>query len=83
MNKQKIPQRLYNLLEDSYRTFYHTVFLKVSKSYVIIPIGLKIKKDSCIGNVSDNFVTSWKLELTKAEVQLMEVLMLEHSRNFT
>ena len=80
MNKGKIPQRLYNLLEDAYRTFYHIVFLEVSKSYGIIPNGLKIKKAACIGNVSENFVTSWKLEFTKAEVQLMEVLILEHVR---
>ena len=44
MNKQKIPQQLYNLLEDVYRTFYHIVFLEVSKSYGIIPSGLKIEK---------------------------------------
>ena len=25
MNKEKIQQRLYNLLEDAYRTFYHSV----------------------------------------------------------
>ena len=42
------------------------VFLEVSKSYGINPNGLKIKKDSFIGNVSKNFVTSWNLELTKA-----------------
>ena len=48
------------------------MFLEVSKSYSIIPNGLKIKKTACIGNVSKNFVTSWNLELTKAEVQLME-----------
>ena len=80
MNREKIPQKLYNLLEDAYRTFYHTVFLEVSKSYCIIPNGLKIKKAACLGNVSKNFVTSWNLELTKAEVQLMEVLILEHVR---
>ena len=33
-----------------------------------------------IGNVSKNFVTSWNLELTKTDVQLMEVLILEHVR---
>ena len=80
MNREKIPQQLYNLLEDAYRTFYHIVFLEVSKSYGIIPNGLKIKKAACIGNVSKNFVTSWNLELTKTEVQLMEVLILEHVR---
>ena len=80
MNKEKIPQRLCNLLEDAYRTFYHIVFLEVSKSYGIIPNGLKIKKAACIGNVSENSVTSWKRELTKAVLQLMEVLILEHVR---
>ena len=80
MNREKIPQQLYNLLEDAYRTFYHIVFLEVSKSYGIIPNGLKIEKAVCIGNVSKNFATSWNLELTKAEVQLMEVLILEHVR---
>ena len=37
MNEEKILQRLYNLLEDAYRTFYHIVFLEVSKSYGVIP----------------------------------------------
>ena len=44
MNKEKISQQLYNLLEDAYRTFCHIVFLEVSKSYGIIINGLKIKK---------------------------------------
>ena len=79
-NKEKISQRLYNLLEDAYSTLYRIVFLEVNKSYGIIPNGLKIKKAACIGNVSENFVTSWKLELTKAEVQLMEALILEYVR---
>ena len=48
MNKEKIPQRLYNLLEDAYGTFYLIVFLEVSKSYGIIPNGLKIKVAACI-----------------------------------
>ena len=57
--------------------FYHIVFLEVSKSHGIIPNRLKIKKAACNANVSENFVTSWNLKLTKA-VQLMEVLILEH-----
>ena len=56
------------------------MFLEVSKSYGIIPNGLQIKKAACIGNVRKNFVTSWNLELRKTEVQLMEVLILEHVR---
>ena len=35
MNREKIPQQLYNLLEDAYRTFYRIVFLEVSKPYGI------------------------------------------------
>ena len=35
------------ILEDAYRTFYHTVFHDVSRSYGIISNGLKIKK-SCL-----------------------------------
>ena len=68
------------IIYDAYRTFYHIVFLEVTKSYGIIPNGLKIKKDACIGNVSKNFVASWDLQLFKAEIQLMEVLILEHVR---
>ena len=30
MNEEKIQQRLYNLLEDAYRTFYEIVFLEVT-----------------------------------------------------
>ena len=63
-----------------YRTFYHIVLIEVGKSYGIIPNGLKFKKAGCIENASKNFVTSWNLELTKAEVQLMEILILEHVR---
>ena len=54
------------------------MFLEVTKTCGIIPNGLKIKKDACIGNVSKNFVASWDLQLFKAEIQLMEILILEH-----
>ena len=57
------------------------MFLEVSKSYGVIPNDLKIKKDACIGNASKNFVTTcWDQELSKAEIQLMEDLILEHVR---
>ena len=72
MNKEKIPQQLYNLSEDSYCVCQgQAVIWYYSKWF-------KIKKAACIGNVSNNFVTFWNLELTGAEVQLMEVLILEH-----
>ena len=56
------------------------LFFKVSKSYGIIPNGLKIKKAAFIGNVRKNSASCWHLELTKAGIQLMEVLILEHVR---
>ena len=52
----QIQQQLYNLLEDAYRTFYQIGFLEFTKSCGIIGNGLKIKKESYIGNVSKNFV---------------------------
>lgn len=52
MKEEKIPQGLYNLLEDGYRTFYQIGFLEFTKSCGIIRNGLKIKKESYIGNVS-------------------------------
>ena len=56
------------------------MFLEVTKSYGIIPNGLKIKKDPCIVNVSKNFVASWDMQLFKAEIRLMEILNLKHVR---
>ena len=51
----KILRQLHNLLEDAYRTFYHIVFLEVSKSCGIIPNGLIIKK-RLVFNASKNFL---------------------------
>ena len=79
-NEQKIQQRLYNFLEHAYRTFSNTVFLEVGESNGIIRNRLNIKKSAFVGNVSKNFLTSWDLELSKAEIQLIQVLILEHVR---
>ena len=78
-NQGKIPQ-LNLFIRRWFKTFYHIVFLEVSKSYGVIPNDLKIKKDACIGNASKNFVTTWDQELSKAEIQLLEDLILEHVR---
>ena len=44
MVEEKLAQQIYNVLEKSYETFYHVVFLEVCKSYGITPIGFNIKK---------------------------------------
>ena len=56
------------------------MFLDVTKSYSIIPDGLKIKKDACVRNVSQNFIAAWDLQFFTAEIQLMKVLILQHAR---
>ena len=38
MVEEKLAQQIYNVLEKSYETFYHVVFLEVCKSYGITPI---------------------------------------------
>ena len=49
----KILRQFHNLLEDTYRTFYHIVFLEVNKSCGIIPNDLIIKK-MLVFNASKN-----------------------------
>ena len=44
MNKEKIAEQMYNLLENTYRLFPHVVFPEVSKLNDIISNDFKIKK---------------------------------------
>lgn len=76
-----MPQQLYNLLEDGYRTFH-----SVSRSqeditiFGFIPNGLKINKKAGLigfGNASKNYFTIWNLELAMAEVQLMKIFNVD------
>ena len=39
MVEGKLPQRIYNVLEKSYETFYHVVFLELCKFHGSTPIG--------------------------------------------
>ena len=54
MVEEKLAQQIYNVLEKSYETFYHVVFLEVCKSYGITPIGFNIKKTPCVGKPIKN-----------------------------
>ena len=41
-----------HLAEDVYKSFYHVILLEVCKSYQIVPDGLYVEKEPCIGNPS-------------------------------
>ena len=56
MVEEKLPQQIYNVLEKSYETFYHVVFLEVCKTYRITLIGFNMKKTPCVDNPSKNFL---------------------------
>ena len=66
MVEEKLAQQIYSVLEKSYETLYHVVFLEVCKSYGITPIGFNIKKTLCVGNPSKNCLLLWGKELAAA-----------------
>ena len=73
MVEEKLAQQIYNVLEKSYETFYHVVFLEVCNSYGINPIVFNIKKTPCVGNPSKNFLLLWGKELAAAQFKLIEL----------
>ena len=48
-------KQMFKTCENAYKIFYHIIFLEICKSYKIIPKGLYVKKDYCIGNPSTEF----------------------------
>ena len=80
MYRKNTAQQLFNISEDIYKLFYHTVFLEVCRAYKIILDGLFISKKPCIGKPSDRFLNSWEKELENTGVNLREVLIKEYVR---
>ena len=76
MVNEKLSQQIYNVLEKSYKTLYHVVFLEVCKSYGITPTGFNIKKTQCVGNPSKNFLLLWEKELAAARFKLIELTII-------
>ena len=77
MVEEKLSQQIYNVLEKSYETFYHAVFLEVCKSYGITPIGFNVKKALCVGKLSKIFLLLWEKELAAAQFKLIELTIIE------
>ena len=75
MVEKKLPPKICNILEKSYEIFYHSLFLKVCKSYETTPIGLNMKKTACVGKPSKNFLLLWEKELA-AEYKFAELAII-------
>ena len=73
MVEEKLPQQIYNVLEKSYKSFYHVVFLEVCKSYEITPIDFNIRKTPCVGSPSQNFLLLWGKEWAAAQFKLIKL----------
>ena len=66
--------------ENTYKTFYHIIFLEICKSYKIVPKGLYVKKDHCIGNPSTEFCSSWHKVKLDYQLRLCDILIRENVR---
>ena len=77
MAEGKLPQLIKIVLDKSYETFYHVIFLEVCKFYGITPIGFNIKKTLCVGKASKNFLLLWEKELAAAQFQLTVLTIIE------
>ena len=75
--RRKVTQQIYNVLEKSFQTFYHVVFLEVCKSYGIIPIGFNIKNTSYVGKPSNNFLLLWQKELAASQFKLIGLTIIK------
>ena len=81
MDQKSTSQQLFNVAEDDYKSFYHAIFLEVSKSYQIVPDGLYVEKEPCIGNLRKKFLDAWKiLEVTRPN--LRDVLLEEYVEKY-
>ena len=78
MDQKSTSQQLFNLAEDVYKSFYHEIFLEVCKSYQIVPDGLYVEKEPCIGNPSKKFLDAWNNQLKVTRSNLRDVLLEEY-----
>ena len=82
MDQKSTSQQLFNLAEEVYKSFYHVIFLEVCKSYQIVPDGLYVEKEPCIGNPSKRFLDAWKNQLEITRSSLRDVLLEEYVEKY-
>ena len=73
-------KQMFKTSENAYKTFYQIIFLEIFKSYKIVPKGLYVKKDHCIGNPSTEFCNSWHKEKLDYQLRLCDILIRENVR---
>ena len=73
-------KQMFKTCENVYKTFYHIIFLEICISYKIVPKGLYVKKDHCIGNPSTEFCNSWHKEKLDYQLWLCHILNRENVR---
>ena len=81
MDQKSTSQQLFNLA-DAYKFFYHVIFLEVCKSYQIVPYGLHVEKEPCIGNPSKKFLDARKNQLEVTRSNLRDVLLEEYVEKY-
>ena len=59
-----------------------SVFLEVCKSYQIVPDGLYVEKEPCIGNPSKKLLDAWKNQLEITRSSLRDVLLEEYVEKY-
>ena len=71
---------MFKTCENAYKIFYHTIFLEICKSYKIVPKGLYVKKNYCIGNPSTEFFDNWWKEKLDYQLRLCNMLIQKNVR---
>ena len=73
-------KEMFRTCENAYKLFYYIVFLEICKSYKIVPKGLYVKKDYCIGSPSTEFCNNWRKEKLDYQLRLCDMLIQENVR---
>ena len=59
-----------DMFSNTYKIFYHFIFLDICKTDKIMQNDLHVKKDHCIGNPSTEFCKNWHKEKLDYQLQL-------------
>ena len=73
-------KEMFKTCENGCKVLYHIIFLEICKSYKIIPKGLYVKKDYCVGNTSMEFCKNWRKEKLDYQLRLCDMLFQENVR---
>ena len=76
-------EEMFKTCGNAYKLFYHIVLLEICKSYNIVPKGLYMKKDYCIGNPSTEFCNSWRKEKLDYQLRLWDMLIQGNVRKLS